>query len=63
MAERPAADKIPHSEVDYEHPSKHLIQHCGICKHFIRAKPPRCEAVKSPIESHDWCKRYERKHG
>jgi hypothetical protein len=59
-AERPAKDKLSHGQVDYEHPSTHP-EHCEICRHYIEAQPPRCEAVRSPIRGEDWCKRYEHK--
>jgi hypothetical protein len=59
VAERAEADKIPHGEVRYEHPSRHSGEFCRICQHYIKAVPPRCEAVKSPIRAVDWCRRFE----
>lgn len=52
-------DKDPHTEVDYEPRSKHLPEKCANCAHFIPANPPRCQTVKSPINSAAWCERYD----
>jgi hypothetical protein len=57
--ERIDQDKLTHAAVKYEHPSKHRSESCAKCIHFIEGKPPRCEAVQSPILPVDWCKRFE----
>ena len=59
MAERPDAEKLTHAEVRFENPSRHSDEFCRICEHFIKAEPPRCEAVQSPIPPRAWCKRWE----
>jgi hypothetical protein len=59
VSERPEAEKISHADVRYEHPSQHSGEFCRICEHFIKAHPPRCEAVQDPIRALDWCKRFE----
>lgn len=58
--ERDAADKFTHDDVRYQHPSTHHGEHCSNCVHFIRAVPPRCQGVRSPIRAEDWCKRYKK---
>jgi hypothetical protein len=55
--ERPEGLKLSHDEVRYVNPSK-KEEHCAICKHFIKANPPRCEGVASPIDPKAWCVRY-----
>ncbi len=60
MAERSASEKLSHAEVGYESPTHHPNEFCALCAHFIKAKPPRCEAVKEPIRGGDWCKRFQR---
>ena len=60
MSEQPAAKKFTHAEVAYEHPAKGP-EHCGECLHFIGAKMPRWQIVKSPIPAEDWCQRYRAK--
>lgn len=62
MSERRERDKLSHAAVAYENPSRHARQTCAQCVHFITAKPPRCEGVKSPIQPGAWCKRFERKN-
>lgn len=57
--ELPDNEKAKHSAVNYEHPAQ-SANHCGICKHFIRAHIPRCETVRNPIRPSDWCKRFEK---
>jgi hypothetical protein len=61
MAEKPEAEKFTHAEVKYESPSRHEGKFCILCEHFIPARPPRCEGVKSPIRAGDYCKRFEAK--
>ena len=61
MAEKPEADKFTHTAVGYEAISKHEGQACGICAHYIPARPPRCEGVKSPISMRGWCRRFKPK--
>jgi hypothetical protein len=58
--ERQDDEKLDHSQVNYEHPSRHPGKYCSGCAHYIRAHIPRCEAVKNPIRPVDWCKRWER---
>jgi hypothetical protein len=61
MSEVAEARKLSHAAVGYEHPSQHRPQRCGGCRHYIRATPPRCEHVKSPIRMIDWCRKFEAK--
>jgi hypothetical protein len=61
FAEAPQIKKLSHSEVFYQHPSQQDDEKCADCKHFIDAKPARCEHVKSPIRPEDWCRKFERK--
>jgi hypothetical protein len=61
MSEIPERRKLSHEAVAYEHPSQHRNQACGRCEHFIRVTPPRCEHVKSPIRSGDWCRKFKAK--
>jgi hypothetical protein len=60
MAERPAKQKLTHKSVNFEHPSKHAGEFCGICRHYIAGNPPRCEAVTEPIHPADWCHRFQK---
>ena len=59
MKELPIYKKTPHVLVKYGKGDEK--EHCGICKHFIAAQPPRCETVRSPIAANMWCERFERK--
>lgn len=62
MAEQPARDKFSHAQVAYEHPAKGE-DHCGECKHYIKAGPMRCEIVRNPIRAEDWCRKFKEKLG
>jgi hypothetical protein len=61
--EKRAGNKLDHSAVAYEHPSRHSGKQCSGCVHYIAAIPPRCEGVKSPISPGDYCSHFERKAG
>lgn len=61
MAERPEAEKLSHTEVDYERISSHSGRRCENCAHVIIAiGGTRCESVKPPIYSTGWCKRWKK---
>jgi len=61
--------KTPHAYVGFEHPSQHGGEQCRNCIHFIvdddarkigpRKPHLRCETVMDPIDSTDWCQRFE----
>lgn len=57
--ERAPHEKTPHSDVGYESPSSDPRKHCSLCKHYIPARVPRCQTVKSPIHAKAWCERFE----
>lgn len=60
--EKPIYLKYTHKAVEYRDPANRpWNQECSNCVHFINAKPPRCEGVKSPISPTAWCTRYSRK--
>jgi hypothetical protein len=52
-----AAAKLPHDEVDYEHPAQGP-DHCRDCAHY---RGQACAIVEDPIEPEDWCNRYTAK--
>ncbi|MGH9452338.1 MAG: hypothetical protein ACRD2O_00030 [Terriglobia bacterium] len=58
--EIPAAQKVSHAHVDYEHPSKHPSKRCEVCRNFISVAggKPRCRTVVNPIRPEDWCVRF-----
>lgn len=57
--EQPPDEKARHSAVGYESPASDPERHCSACEHYIAAKVPRCQIVKSPIRPGDWCERFE----
>jgi hypothetical protein len=59
--EKPASEKLSHLAVHYQHPSQHPGKECDDCAHYIRATPPRCEGVQSPIRPEDYCDNFKRK--
>ncbi len=59
--ELPAAQKLSHLSVRYEHPSQHPGKRCGGCEHYIPADVPRCEHVRQPIRRFDYCMKWEAK--
>ena len=71
MSEKPEYAKLLHSEVAYEHPSKHPGEQCRKCRHFIPDGhekdndkfEPRCEGVRSPIRAGDWCNHFSKERG
>lgn len=62
MGERDAKDKYSHAQVAYEHPAKGE-DHCGECRHYIKASPMRCEIVRNPIRAEDWCRKFAESAG
>jgi len=61
VPEKTDDQKLTHAEVHYESPTKHEGQYCHICENYIKAQPPRCKGVKSPIGALAWCVRFEAK--
>lgn len=59
--EWPPKEKLSHSDVSYQHPSKHEDEHCSLCERYIPAMEPRCLHVAKPIRAEDYCDRYEEK--
>lgn len=60
--ERPAKEKLSHTEVKYERTSEHAGQDCANCKHVIETlHEVRCESVASPIWLNGWCIRWKGK--
>jgi hypothetical protein len=62
VREREPESKFRHASVDFEHPAKGE-DHCGECQHFIKAEPPRCQIVASPIAAEDWCRKFKEQPG
>jgi 8-oxo-dGTP diphosphatase len=58
IAATDAAEKLPKSAVEYEHPAKGP-DHCGLCRHFDHAEAA-CELVAGAIATNDWCKKFDR---
>lgn len=58
-SEKPGSEKLSHRTVDYMGVSPHPGRHCSVCEHYIKADPPRCEGVQSPIAPKGWCMKFE----
>lgn len=59
--EKPAREKLSHAAVQYVDSSPHVEENCGVCAHFIKATPPRCEGVQSPVRVAGYCQRFQRR--